>query len=180
MESVFILKNVKIFKNCATLFWQLILAGHSNHETPVASLLRSSRDSLVSQAPYCGKDLEKFQNFLVLAFFCDSVWWLVHKWKLQSQVYSECFATPFATYSQLDLPNHEKHLNKIFKICGMGFWRLDLVTCSRLILVVKNACFAQKGLYSRQFSKTIQFPLHHVLVHCLVHLSLFQNHNFLS
>ena len=76
--------------------------------------------------------------------------------------------------------NHEKHLNKFFKICGMGFWRLDLVTCSRLILVAKNACFAQIGLYSRQFSKTIQFPLHHVLVHCLVCLSLFQNHHFHS
>ena len=104
LESVFILKNVKIFKNCATLFRQLILTGHSNRETLVASLLRSSCDSLVSQAPCCEKDLEKFQNFLVLAFFCDSVWRLVRKWKLQLQVYSECFATPFVTYSQLDLP----------------------------------------------------------------------------
>ena len=54
--------------------------------------------------------------------------------------------------------NHEKHLNKFFKICGMGCWRLDLVTCSRLILVAKNACFAQIGLYSRQFSKLFSFP----------------------
>ena len=34
--------------------------------------------------------------------------------------------------------SHEKHLEIFFKICHMGFWRLDLVTCSRLILVAKN------------------------------------------
>ena len=34
--------------------------------------------------------------------------------------------------------SHEKHLEMFFKICHMGFWRLDLATCSRLVLVAKN------------------------------------------
>ena len=130
-------------------------------------------------SPLLQKRLRKISKFLGFSIFCDLVWRLVCKWKLQLQVYLECFDS-LCDLLATGPSNHEKHLNKFFKICGMGFWRLDLVTCSRLILVAKNACFAQIGLYSRQFSKTIQFPLHHVLVHCLVCLSLFQNHNFLS
>ena len=57
------------------------------------------------------------------------------------------------------LPSREKHLDNFFKICVTGFWRLDMATCSQLIPVAKNACFAQIGLYSRQFSKTFQFFL---------------------
>ena len=49
----------------------------------------------------------------------------------------------------------------------MGFWRLDLATCSRLIPVAKNACFAQIGLNTRQFSKNFQFSL----ASCAVSLS---------
>ena len=29
--------------------------------------------------------------------------------------------------------SHEKHLDEFFKICHMGFWRLNLATCLRLI-----------------------------------------------
>ena len=55
--------------------------------------------------------------------------------------------------------SQEKHLNKFFKICNTGFWRLDLVTCSRLIPVAKNVCFALWGLFLGQFSKTLHFSL---------------------
>ena len=55
--------------------------------------------------------------------------------------------------------SREKHLNKFFKICNTGFWRLDLVTCSRLIPVAKNVCFALWGLFLGQFSKTLHFSL---------------------
>ena len=55
--------------------------------------------------------------------------------------------------------NHEKHLENFFKICHMGFWRLALATCLRLTPVAKNLCYAQWGLFSRQFSKTFQFSL---------------------
>ena len=55
--------------------------------------------------------------------------------------------------------SREKHLNKFFKICNTGFWRLDLVTCSQLIPVAKNVCFALWGLFLGQFSKTLHFSL---------------------
>ena len=69
MESVFVLKIFKNFKNCATLFWRLTLAGQSSREAPVVSLLKSSCDSLASQAPSHKKDLEKFQIFWVFSIF---------------------------------------------------------------------------------------------------------------
>ena len=55
--------------------------------------------------------------------------------------------------------NHEKDLDKIFKILFKGFWWLILTTCSRVNWVVKIVCFAQIGLNLRQFSKTFQFSL---------------------
>ena len=68
LESVFVLKIFKNFKNYATLFWRLTLTGQSSRETLIVSLRRSSRDSLVSQAPNREKDLEKFQFSGFLAF----------------------------------------------------------------------------------------------------------------
>ena len=62
---VFFSENPKI---CATLFWQLTLMGQASRETSVASLLRSSHDSLASQAPSREKDLEKFQKSWFLGF----------------------------------------------------------------------------------------------------------------
>ena len=51
----------------------------------------------------------------------------------------------------------EKHLDKFFKICHTGFWQLHSATCSRLIPVMKNACFALWGLFLGQFSKKNSF-----------------------
>ena len=70
----------------------------------------------------------------------------------------------------------EKHLDKFFKICHMGFWGLKLATCSRLILVAKKACFAQ--YFQDSFQKLFVFPSHLVTIHCLVRPSLFENHHF--
>ena len=39
----------------------------------------------------------------------------------------------------------------------MRFWRLNLATCSWLIPVAKNACFAQIGLNPRKISKNFSF-----------------------
>ena len=55
--------------------------------------------------------------------------------------------------------NHEKDLDKIFKILFKGFWWLILTTCSRVNWVAKIVCFAQIGLNLRQFSKNFQFSL---------------------
>ena len=52
-----------------TLFWRLTLMSQASRETLVMSLLKSSRDSVVSQYPSREKYLEKFQNFLVFGFF---------------------------------------------------------------------------------------------------------------
>ena len=52
----------------ATLFWRLTLMSQSSREPLVASLLRSFRDSLVSQALSREKDLEKFQTSKFFVF----------------------------------------------------------------------------------------------------------------
>ena len=52
----------------ATLFWRLTLMSQSSREPLVASLLRSFRDSLVSQALSLEKDLEKFQTSKFFVF----------------------------------------------------------------------------------------------------------------
>ena len=62
-------KISKNSKNCATLFWWLILAGHASCETLVTSLLRSSRDSLVSLYPSREKYLKRFLIFWVFSIF---------------------------------------------------------------------------------------------------------------
>ena len=138
------------------MFWQLALAGQSSCETPVASLLRSSRNSLASQTSSRKKDLEKFQIFQVFSIFATHFddWFTSGSSSRQftqnaSQLLLRLLASgPFS---------RKKHLDKFFKTCHTGFWRLDLATCSRLILVAKNTCFAQIGLNPRQFSKTFQF-----------------------
>ena len=43
--------------------------GQASHKTLVVSLLKSFRDSLASQAPYCEKDLKKFQKIWVFIIF---------------------------------------------------------------------------------------------------------------
>ena len=106
MESVFVLKIFKNFKNCAILFCRLNLASQSSRKTLVASLLRSTRDSLASQATSHKKDLENFQFFWVFSIFTTHVsdrfvsgsssreftqnalrlpLWLTHKWTFLSQ-----------------------------------------------------------------------------------------------
>ena len=127
-EVFFVLKN---FKNYATLFWWLTFVGQASRETLVPSLLRSSHDSLASQTPTHEKDLEKFQKFRVFIIFAtqfgdwfengsssheftqNASWlplWLTHEWTFQLR----------KTLRSV----HEKHLDKFFKFCDTGLWRL--------------------------------------------------------
>ena len=112
----------------------------------VASLLRSFRDSLASQAPSREKDLEKFQNFGFLGFSQFSL-------ATGSRV-----EAPVASFTQnvLRLPlwltcewtfQSQKTLRQIFQILSHGFlvtWICDLL---QLILVTKNVCFTLWGLF---------------------------------
>ena len=149
-KCFFVLKIFKNFKNYATLFWLLYLAGQASRETLVMSLLRNFHDSLASQAPSCEKDLEKSQKsgffgFLRLSLatgswvealvvrFTQNDSQLTRKWTFQSW----------------------KTLRQIFQNLSHGF----LATCSWLILVVKNVCFMFWGLFSGQFSKKFHFSL---------------------
>ena len=61
-------------------------------------------------------------------------------------------------------PSRKKDLVKIFKILYKGFWRLGQATCSRVIGVTENTCFANVGLKIKQFFKTFHFPSHHVFL----------------
>ena len=78
-------------------------------------------------------------------------------------------------------PSREKDLEKFFKILHKGFWQLILATCSQVIWVVKNACFAQIRLNLRQFLKKLfSFPRITCKPLCLFRLSLSQNCHFHS
>ena len=78
-------------------------------------------------------------------------------------------------------PSRKKDLDKIFKILYKGFWWLVLATCSWVIWVAKNACFAQIGLNLKQFFKKLfSFPRITCITLCLLHLSLSQNCYFYS
>ena len=100
LESAFVLKNIKNFKNYATLFWRLCLMGQASCETLVTAYTTALGDSLVSHGPSSEKHLEKFQNSRFLAFsqLCFGDWFasgsssceftktisrLTHEWTFQ-------------------------------------------------------------------------------------------------
>ena len=175
-----LIKHKKIFEyfNCfwkVFLFWkiskisktvQLCFSDSLSRVKPITSLLKSSRNSLASQAPNREKDLEKFQFSRFLSF---SRLTLATGSRVEAPVASLLRMLRNSLHDLLASrpSNRKKHLVKFFKIYHTGFWWLDLATCSRLILVTKNTCFAQIGLNSRQFSKTFQFSL----ASCVVSLS---------
>ena len=68
LESVFVLKNIKNFKNNATLFWRLCLVGQASCETLVAAYTKALGEFLVSHGSNSEKHLENFQNSRFLAF----------------------------------------------------------------------------------------------------------------
>ena len=100
LESVFCFENFQNFKNCATLFWRVTLTGQASRETLIASLLKSSRDSLASQSPSCEKDLKKFQNFSVFSIFTTQFGDLF----VSGRRYTEIFVAQLATPSRVRLP----------------------------------------------------------------------------
>ena len=56
--------------------------------------------------------------------------------------------------------SRKKHLENFSKVFFQVFWQLALATCTRLDLVMKIACVAQKGSFSILVSKRvfISFP----------------------
>ena len=86
-------KNIKNFKNCATLFWQL-----ASRVKPVASpqsgaYIEGFHDSLVGYNPSREKDLEIFSKIWVFRFLTTQVGDLFTSGSSNHKVYSECFAT---------------------------------------------------------------------------------------
>ena len=82
---------------------QLYFGDSLSRVTPIASLLKSSRNSLASQAPNREKDLEKFQFSRFLSF---SRLTLATGSRVEAPVASllRMLPTPFTTYSRVDLP----------------------------------------------------------------------------
>ena len=170
LESVFVLKNVKNFKNCATLFWRLILAGHSSCKTPVASGL------LASQSPSHEKDIEKFKNFWVFNISVTQFgdWFASgsssHKFTQNDLQLSSWLACEWTSQSR-------KTLGQIFQILPQGFF-CDLVW--RLVCdsfqSQKSRVLHNDGLFQDRFQKLFSFPSFTLTVHCLVRSSLSQTH----
>ena len=96
-------KNVKIFKNCVTLFWRLSCGLVQSH-VPVASPHRDFSRLIGGSLPQSRKILRKFFKILVFNVSRDSVWRLVHEWKVQSRGDSEIFVAYLATPLRVELP----------------------------------------------------------------------------
>ena len=123
---------------------------------PFASLLRSSRNSLVSESPNREKNLENFSKFLGFFFFFfffhshNSFWRYVCEWKLQLRAYTE----GFATHLRVDLPVVKKTYIKFSKFCLRDFG--DLLTSQ---LIRKNHVFCTNRVKSQTILKTfLVFP----------------------
>ena len=67
----FILKNFKKSKNFYNSLFGDSLTGHASRKAPIASLLRSSHNSLASESPSHEKHLENFSKFLGFCHFCN-------------------------------------------------------------------------------------------------------------
>ena len=95
-------KNVKIFKNCVTLFWRLSCGLVQSH-VPVASPHRDFSRLIGELLPQSRKILRIFFKILVFNVSRDLVWRLVREWKVQSQGDSEIFVAYLATPSWVEL-----------------------------------------------------------------------------
>ena len=96
-------KNVKNFKNNVALFWRLscgLVQPHVAVTSPHRDFSRLTSESL-SQSR---KILRIFFKIWVFIVSCDSVWWLVHGWKVQSREGSEIFAAYLVTPLRVELP----------------------------------------------------------------------------
>ena len=135
----FVLKN---FKNLCNSILATLPRGLSRSQAPSCNLTQKLLATLWLVKVSVAKKTQK--NFKNLGFqhFRDSIWRLVHEWKLQSQVLLKMVHDSLRDLLTGGPSSCEKHLDKFFKICHTDFWQLDLATCLRLILVVKNACFA--------------------------------------
>ena len=110
-----------------------LVTGQTNRMSLITSLHRSFLRLTSKSMLQSWKRLRKFSKFWVFKSSRDSVWRLVHEWKLQSQGYTEFFTAPFATSSWVYLPitkNTSKFFSKILsKVFGGLTWQLvrDLV-----------------------------------------------------
>ena len=96
-------KNVKIFKNCVTLFWRLSCGLVQSH-VPVASPHKDFSRLTGKLMPQSQKILRIFFKIWVFNVPCDSVWRLVCGWKVHSRGDSEIFVAYLATPSRVKLP----------------------------------------------------------------------------
>ena len=102
------------------IFYNSVLATHSRI-MPFVSLLRSSRDSLVSEFPNREKHLENFSKFLGF-FFSFSQLILAICLRVEAPIAS--LHRRFRDSLAGGPSSREKDLYKIFKILFKGFWRL--------------------------------------------------------
>ena len=94
---------------------------------------------------FVSKIFSKIQKFSTLSFGDSLVSHASHEAPIASLHIRFC--DPLAS----ETSSREKDLEKFFKILHKGFWQLILATCSQVIWVVKNACFAKIRLNLKQF-----------------------------
>ena len=96
-------KNVKNFENSVALFWRLNRGLVQSHVL-VASLHRDFSWLTGGLMPQSRKILRIFFKIWIFNVSCDSVWWLVRGWKVQSRKDLEIFVAHLATLLRVELP----------------------------------------------------------------------------
>ena len=100
-------KNIKNFKNCVALFWRLG-RGSSQSHAPVTSLLRRFSQLTSGSKSQLRKILRKFFKIWVFRFLATHTGDLFVNGSSSCEGYTEIFAAPFATSSQVELPVMKK------------------------------------------------------------------------
>ena len=99
----FILKNVKNFKNCATLSGDLP-RGSSQSHAPVTSFYQRFSQLIGRSKSQLRKRLRNFSKIWVFRFLATLFGDLFANGSSSCEVYTKCFVTPFVTSSRVDLP----------------------------------------------------------------------------
>ena len=87
--------------------WRLVCEGFCN--------------SLAGQGPSCEKDLENFSKIQVFRFLATQFGDLFANGSSNHEVYSECFAAPFATFSRVTKNTQTNFTNFCLKVIGNLF-----------------------------------------------------------
>ena len=149
-KSFVFAKISKISKNSVALFWRLGRRSSQSHAL-VASLHRRFLQLIGGSMSQSQKRQKIFQNYGLLKF--SQLGLATYSWMEApiARLYKN-FCGSLHDFLTGGPSNHEKHLDKFFKNFVTSVWWLVLATCTRLVSIAKNMCFALLGQVLKLFS----------------------------